>query len=210
MYHPGRVTDCVHDLWALLDNHGLSRIMPLPLRMMPVSLRCHHGRCRHRPEPTTDRPGSWLRPGLSRTVPDFLNSLKFQKRPPGLSWTFQDHPGPFQDHPGPPWTITAALRTCDGSSNRSDPGQSVAVCDRSFNCRDWGWFIWAVYTCICLLLCLGYCQCDNHEYPFQCNLFQWKHEFQGNNGIAACVQVFIKYNYRYKLQTWCSFYNAPR
>ena len=89
MYHPGRVTDSVHDLWALLDNHGLSRIMPLPLWMMPVSLRCRHGRCRHRPEPTTDRPG-------------FLETT---------SRTFQDRPGPFRttldlsrttpDHPEP-------------------------------------------------------------------------------------------------------------
>ncbi len=94
--------------------------MPLLLRMMPVSLRCRHGRCRHRPEPTTDRPGSWPRPGSSRTVSDFLNSLKFQKRPPGLSRT-------VQDLPGPPRTITAALRTRDGSSHGSDLGQSVAV-----------------------------------------------------------------------------------
>ncbi len=127
IYHPGRVTDRVRDLWALPDNHGLSRIMPLPLRMMPVSLRCHHGRCRHRPKPTMARPGSWPRPGSSRTVPDFLNSLKFQKRPPEPSRTFQDHPGPFQDHPKAPRTITAALRMRDGSSHGSYPGQSVAV-----------------------------------------------------------------------------------
>ncbi len=94
MYHPGRVTDRVRDLWALPDNHGLSRIMPLPLRMMPASLRCRHGRCRHRPEPTTDRPGSWPRPGSSRTVPDrpgFFKQFKISKT---TSRTVTDLPGP--------------------------------------------------------------------------------------------------------------------
>ncbi len=57
--------------------------MPFPLRTMPVSLRRRHGRCRHRPEPTTDCPGSWPRPGSSRTVPEFLNSLKFQQEAHG-------------------------------------------------------------------------------------------------------------------------------
>ncbi len=83
----------------------------------PGQCRCRYGWCRYccgfvlddagtvpnRPEPTTDCPGSWPRPGSSWTIPDFLNSLKFQKRPPGLSRTVQDLPGPprtTQNHHG--------------------------------------------------------------------------------------------------------------
>ncbi len=104
MYHPGRVTDRVRDLRANPDNHGLSRIMPLPLRMMLVSLRCRHGRCQHRPEPTTDRPGFWPRPGLSWTIldrPGFFKQFKISKT---TSRTFQDFSGPPRTFPGPPWT----------------------------------------------------------------------------------------------------------
>ena len=92
MYHPGHVTDCVGDLWALLDNHGLSRIMLLPLWMMPVSLRCRHGRCRHHPEPTTDHPGSWPLPGSSWTVPDHPGFFKQFKISKTTSRTFPDRP----------------------------------------------------------------------------------------------------------------------
>ncbi len=130
MYLPGRVTDRVRDLWALPDNHRLSRIMPLPLRMMPVSLRCRHGRCRHGPEPTTDRPGSWHRPGSSRTVPDRPGFFKLFKISKTTSLSFPDRPGPSRtipDHPEP--SQQRYGRVTDQATDRhgSDPGQSVAV-----------------------------------------------------------------------------------
>ncbi len=137
MYLPGRVTDRVCDLWALPDNHGLSRIMPLLLRMMPVSLRCHHGRCQHRPEPTTDRPGSWPRPGSSWTIPDrpgFFKQFKISKT---TSQTLPDHPGPSRttpdlsrttpDHPEPSRQRYGCMTDQSTDSHGSDPGQSLAV-----------------------------------------------------------------------------------
>ncbi len=101
--------------------------MPLPLRMMPVSLRCRHGRCRHCPEPTRTHYGSSQILASSRIItdrPGFFKQFKISKN------DLPDFPGPsrtFQDHPGPPRTITAALRTRDESSHGSPRIRSGAV-----------------------------------------------------------------------------------
>ena len=100
--------------------------MPLPLRMMPVSLRCRHGRCRHRPEPTRTHYGSSRILASSRIItdrPGFFKQFKISKT---TSRTFPDRPGPSRtapDHPEPSRQRYGRVTDRHGS----DPRQSVAV-----------------------------------------------------------------------------------